>query len=196
MKRFTREWLITIGLFAVIVAIFGRYLVFNETRMGAVLDDPLLALLPSRDLAWPIFIGIYGLLLGALWTLRYDTARVRVGVQAYTLLTVFRMTAMYLTPLEIPAGLIVLRDPFVENVTGGAVFTKDLFFSGHTSLLFLAALTVPKWKVIFYTGAAIVASMLLVQHAHYTVDVFAAPFFSYVALRTVETVHLKYLSRP
>ncbi len=66
-----------------------------------------------------------------------------------------------------------------------AVLTRDLFFSGHTSTLFLISLAVPgrRARPFFLACTAAVATCVLVQHVHYTVDVLAAPFFAYGAWR-------------
>ncbi|HEX4923201.1 MAG TPA: phosphatase PAP2-related protein [Bdellovibrionales bacterium] len=176
-------WRTAAFLFAVL-AVFGNYLEWNERRTGAVLQDPVLAVLPSMDLAWPIFFLIYGMLLLAVFIHRLDLQAVTDLLRAYAFLNLLRMTMMFLTPLEAPEGLVILRDPFVELLIGGRVFVKDLFFSGHTSFLFLISLSMPTraWRTAFFTGTFLVGSMLLIQHAHYTVDVVAAPFFSAAAL--------------
>ena len=51
---------------------------------------------------------------------------------------------MWATPLDPPPGMIVLEDPLVQ-LFGGASrpLTRDLFFSGHTSTMFLLFLAVP-----------------------------------------------------
>lgn len=56
-----------------------------------------------------------------------------------------------------------------------------MFFSGHTSTLVLLSLALEKnrEKVLTMTGAVIVGILLLVQHVHYTLDVIAAPFFTW-----------------
>ncbi len=100
-------------------------------------------------------------------------------------MVLFRIAAMWATPLEAPPGTIPLLDPLVRLFGPGKLLTKDLFFSGHTSTLFLLALTVPGrgWKALFLVCTAAVGISVLVQHVHYTVDVLAAPFFAYASAR-------------
>ncbi len=62
-----------------------------------------------------------------------------IGVQAYALLIVLRMVAMYVTALEPPSDMIALNDPLIETVLKGKLLTRDLFFSGHTSTVFEAS---------------------------------------------------------
>ena len=88
---------------------------------------------------------------------------------------------MYLMPLEAPEKLIVLKDPFVEMFGSGESLTKDLFFSGHTATLFMLFLVVEskRLKYYFWQVQSLLEWQLVLQHVHYVIDVFAAPFFTY-----------------
>jgi membrane-associated phospholipid phosphatase len=103
---------------------------------------------------------------------------------------------MFLLPLEPPALLIPLRDPFVQYLGTGTLLTKDLFFSGHTSTLFLLFLTArgARLKAIFVVCTVGVAISVLLQHVHYSVDVFVAPFFAYAAYRVALAIDRKSLA--
>ncbi len=165
---------------AVLLAV-PRFLAWNEARKGAILADPILARLPTVDASWPIFVIFYGGLALALMDLVPRPWRLLAGLRAYALLMTFRMIGMWVTPLEPDPTNIPLRDPFVELIaSGGQVFTKDLFFSGHTSTAALFALVAlhPLRKRILYVGTALVGLLVLLQAVHYSVDVFAAPFFA------------------
>jgi hypothetical protein len=79
-----------------------------------------------------------------------------------------------------------LNDPFVDFVGYGKnIITKDLFFSGHTSTLFLLFLIARKraLKIFFLAITLAVAMFLLKQHVHYTIDVLAAPVFAWISYR-------------
>jgi hypothetical protein len=85
-------------------------------------------------------------------------------------------------PLNPPEGLIPLIDPISNLAYGRAEYiTKDLFFSGHTSSQFLIflCLTNKGDKMIALFSAILVGSMVLIQHVHYSIDVLAAPVFTY-----------------
>ncbi|HQR30692.1 MAG TPA: hypothetical protein PLL32_09790 [Anaeromyxobacteraceae bacterium] len=161
-----------------------------ETRPGVVLPDPVLALLPARDATWPIFTLIYVGILLAVFLLARSPVRLLLGVQAYVVMALLRILVMWATPLDPPAGMIVLEDPLVQ-VFGGAArpLTRDLFFSGHTSTMFLLFLAVPgrPAKAFFLACTAGVGSLVLLQHVHYAVDVLAAPPFAYAAWRLART---------
>jgi membrane-associated phospholipid phosphatase len=102
-------------------------------------------------------------------------------------MALLRIAAMYLMPLEPPPGIIELRDPFVEFFGGGRTLTRDLFFSGHTSTMFLLFLVMPgrRLRIAYACFTVIVGLCVVLQHVHYTVDVFAAPFFAYGAYMIV-----------
>lgn len=161
-----------------------------ETRPGVVLPDPVLALLTPRDATWPIFTLIYVGILLAVFLLARSPVRLLLGVQAYVAMALLRILVMWATPLDPPAGMIVLEDPLVQ-IFGGAArpLTRDLFFSGHTSTMFLLFLAVPgrPAKAFFLACTAGVGSLVLLQHVHYAVDVLAAPPFAYAAWRLART---------
>jgi len=160
------------------------WLCYNETRPGRLLSDPLLALFAPIDLSNYIFlITNVALTVGfflAMW-LPFYMLRTMFCI---TMLAALRMMTMYLFPLEAPLNIIPLRDPFLELFFyGDAVIMKDLFYSGHTANLFLLFLIIPykKLRWIMLATTITVGCMLLIQHVHYTIDVIAAPIFTYIA---------------
>jgi len=176
---------LTLPALVAALALLARFLDGVEARPGVVLPDPVLALLPPRDLTWLTFGLIYlGLFFGVA---RLSTAprRLVVTLQAYVAMVLLRILAMWVTPLEAPPGMIPLHDPLVRLFGPGTLLTKDLFFSGHTSTLFLLALAVPgrRSRAFFLFCTAAVAVCVLWQHVHYTVDVLVAPLFAWASFR-------------
>ncbi len=158
-----------------------------EERHGATLRDPVLVLFPAVNLTWATFLIIYaGLIVGLAVLLRHPR-RLLLVFQAYSVMALLRIAAMYLLPLDPPPGIIELRDPFVEFFGGGRTLTRDLFFSGHTSTMFLLFLVMPgrRLRIAYACCTVIVGLCVVLQHVHYTVDVFAAPFFAYGAYMTI-----------
>lgn len=185
-RGFRTRLLLTPPALVATLAALAALVKWVERRPGAVLRDPVLALLPARDVTWPVFALIYVGILLAVALLVRRPVRLLLGVQAYVVMALLRIVVMWATPLDPPPGMIVLADPLVEGFGGAALpLTRDLFFSGHTSTMFLLALAVPGRgaKSLFLVCTLGVASLVLVQHVHYAVDVLAAPPFAYAAWR-------------
>ncbi len=179
---FLKQLLPTLAVLVLALAAFARFITWVEQRPGAVLADPLLALLPPTDVTWLTFAFIYCALVAAIIHLIRHPDRLLVALQSYILLVFARTVAMYLLPLDPPAGMIPLVDPLVELFgSGGVTLSRDLFFSGHTSTLFLLALTAvsTRLRILFLVCTACVGVCVLVQHVHYSIDVLAAPFFAW-----------------
>jgi membrane-associated phospholipid phosphatase len=104
-------------------------------------------------------------------------------VWSWVILSVFRMLTISLVPLDPPAGLIGLVDPLSNAFYGPKFITKDLFFSGHTSTVFLLYLCLPgrvdKRLALLITFG--VATLLLIQHVHYTLDVLGGFLFGWLS---------------
>jgi hypothetical protein len=68
--------------------------------------------------------------------------------------------------------------PFFNSIFYGG----DLFFSGHTGLPFLAALTfwhIPQWRMFYLALTAFFGTVVLLGHYHYSIDVLAALFITH-----------------
>jgi hypothetical protein len=184
-KRNRAELIISLFLLAVVLTSLANFLNYVEARRGVLLPDPLLNLFKPIDLTWLIFALIYISLVVAIATLSKNPKRLMFAMQLYTLMVTVRIAAMYLLPLEPPATMIILNDPLVEFFGTGQTLTKDLFFSGHTATLFILFLVSEKKiiKTVFLISTIAVAIAVLLQHVHYSIDVFAAVFFTYACYR-------------
>jgi membrane-associated phospholipid phosphatase len=185
------ELIITILLLAVILFIFPNFLAFVEERQGVILADPILKLFNPIDLTWLTFGLIYISLIVAIISFATKPEILLLALQSYSLLVIFRIVVMYSAPLDAPEKLILLNDPFVQFFGSGDVLTKDLFFSGHTATLFLLFLVSDKkqLKIIFLLCTVIVGIAVLLQHVHYTIDVFTAPFFAYSSYKIADNIN-------
>lgn len=173
--------IVTLVLLSVILFSLTNFLNYVEGRQGVVLSDPILKLFNPINLTWLTFSLIYLSLIIAIITLLNNPNRLLFAIQLYTLMVIIRIIAMFLLPLEPPVTMIILIDPFVEFLGTGQTLTKDLFFSGHTATLFILYLVTEKKKLkyVFLFCTIAVALSVILQHVHYTIDVFAAPFFTY-----------------
>jgi len=190
-RRFRLEALLSAVALVSLLAAMARFLAWVERRPGVVLEDPVLSAIPPRDVTWITFGLIYAGLITAVVVLLPHPRRLVLGMQAYVTLMLMRVGAMAVTPLEPPPGMIALRDPLVQIIGTGQVLTRDLFFSGHTSTMFLLALLAPgrATRAFFLGCTALVGICVLWQHVHYTVDVLVAPLFAFVSVALVSRVH-------
>ena len=194
-KRNRTEFIITVILLAVLMLSFSQFLQFIEKREGVSLPDPILKAFNPLDLTWLTFTLIYLSMILFLFSVRKEPNKLMTALQAYGLMVIFRTIAMYLVPLEPPDTLLLLNDPFVQLFGKGEILTKDLFFSGHTGTLFLLFLLAENktYKIIFLISTITVGLAVLLQHVHYSIDVFIAPFVAYGAFRVVTNMHRKKL---
>jgi len=92
--------------------------------------------------------------------------------------------------------------PFPDRVAldWGEIVTKfiggnDLFFSGHTGAPFLLALIfwrIPVLRHIFLAWSVFFATIVLLGHLHYSIDVLAAYFITYAIFHIAELFFKKY----
>lgn len=166
-------------LFAVVSFFHISFLQWAENRNGYVLNDWLHRVLTPADFSLPIFILMWGAVLGSLLFVIPQPFVLFTGVLSFTLMFVFRSTCIFLVPLEAPADLIPLMDPiagfFLER--NDVVLKKDLFFSGHTASLCLLFLLLRHTPLrLFLMACACVVPLLIVwQRVHYAIDVLCAP---------------------
>lgn len=192
-KKFRLSFFITLIVFIAILILLTTFLDYNETIKGFSFNDPFLTEFKPINLTWFIFILIYSSLITILIHLAKHPKALVIAFQSYALLALIRIIVMYSLPLNPPGDMIPLKDPLIELFGNGKVLTKDLFFSGHTSIMFLFFLVAQskKLKIIFLSGTLLVGAALLFQHVHYSVDVISAPVFSYSAYRIIILINGK-----
>lgn len=96
------------------------------------------------------------------------------GAKALAAIVLTRAITINLTHLGIPADQV----PILSNATYGG----DLFFSGHVANLYMLSLIFwnIKWLRYFFMAVSVLFGFSAVLgHYHYTIDVVAAPFFTY-----------------
>jgi hypothetical protein len=189
-REYRDQFLVTLAALVVTIILMRSFMGFIGARMGAVLRDPVIELFRPASVPWVMFSLIYaGFLLG-LVSLSVRPFSVLLALRALVVLIVLRALCQYFLPLDPPADAIPLADPFI-NVPGFRhVIVRDLFFSWHTALLALLAFATA-WrdlKVILGVLAFIVSGLMLLQHAHYMIDLIAAPCFAYVAYGLAKAV--------
>jgi hypothetical protein len=161
-----------------------------QTRDGIVVNDQILNMLTPYDFSLPIFLVTYGGILVTIFRVILTPQKFIVLLYGYSLLTLCRTVSIYFLPLEPPAQMVFLNDPIASFILFQKhVVTKDLFFSGHTSSFFYCvfALDDKAHRQIGFAMAMVLGLMLMIQHVHYSIDIFAAPFFAYFCYKSATT---------
>jgi hypothetical protein len=173
-----------LGIFimAMITFYLQDFFSFVQSRKGIPVNDIVLNALPAHDVSGLIFLVLYPASMFLFWRIKDNSTMCITFLWGYVILCIVRMCTITMVPLDAPNNLIHLSDPFSIIFYGTNQITKDLFFSGHTASLFLIGLCLEnkREKTIVFVSTVILAVLLLIQHVHYTADVIAAPFFSYI----------------
>lgn len=195
-RKFWPGMCIFIGILAALPFFFDAI----EARNGRFFTDPLLEMIPPHNVSIAVFFLIWSSCILLVLRIWQDPIILLVTLWAYNGVTLLRMACIGLFSLNPPAGLIPLADPITNLFYGAHYITHDLFFSGHTTTVFLIFLCLKKKPDRIYTLSAsvLLGILLLVQHVHYTIDVLAAPVFTYAVFRlTVKFIKPeKYLQNP
>jgi len=170
----------------IVVSILSSFPVFFqhiERRHGILLNDPVLGLLTPHNVSLPLFIVIWAISGYSVYRAAQTPQMFLNFLWSFILLSLFRTLTISLVPLDPPAGLIPLVDPLSNFFYGDKFVTKDLFFSGHTSTVFLLYLTIPgrSDKKLALLATFIVAFLLLVQHVHYSLDILGGFVFAWLS---------------
>ena len=176
----------TIGGLVIIIAILSSLPTFFqhiERRHGMQLNDLVLGQLAPHNVSLPLFIVIWAISGYYIYRAAQMPQLFLNFLWAYILLLIFRTITITLIPLDPPSGLIPLVDPLSNFFYGDKFVTKDLFFSGHTSTVFLLCLNFHRrWdRQLALIATVMVALFLLIQHVHYTLDVVSGPLFAWIA---------------
>ena len=184
-QAFRRKMTTGFVILAIVLAVLPFFFQAIEKRNGPVLNDWLLNRIPSYNVSVLIFILIWGVTLLSIVRVTQSPSICMMMIWTYVLVTVSRMIVIWLFPLSPPANLIPLIDPLSNSFYGKHFITKDLFYSGHTSSLFLLFLCLQKRrdKIFALQCTIAVAFLLLIQHVHYTIDIVFAPVFTFACYK-------------
>jgi PAP2 superfamily C-terminal len=181
------RWRFWIGIMIFTGILVALPFFFNaiEERNGISFNDLILVRIPARNVSVAVFFLIWSSCLVLIIRIYRDPMMLLTMLWAYNGVTLVRMACITLISLNPPAGLIPLADPITNQFYGERYITHDLFFSGHTTTVFLIFLCLKKKTDRIYTliASIVLGILLLVQHVHYTIDVVAAPVFTYALYR-------------
>ncbi len=193
-KNFRYKLFAGVFLITIILICFPFFFQYIEKRNGILLSDLILNCLPAYNVSVAIFIMIWSAAFLMLIAAINNPQVLLTFLIAYIFLCICRYITIFLFPLQPPPGLINLVDPLSNSFYGVSFITKDLFFSGHVSTLFLMFLCQrKKWFKLFTLFATfIVLILVLVQHIHYSIDViFAFPFSAFCFYLSIKLVQHK-----
>jgi hypothetical protein len=190
-------WIISVCLFG--MTLFTKYfLQMNERRESKLvqLNDPLLQYIPTHNMSTTIacleiFTGL----------VTFQHIYTRFGWFAYEMfwfkfmiISYIKVITLWLVPLAPPTTVKPLKDTFIDTFMGTTKkpLTKDLFFSGHTSFMVASLMSGNSEYVLFYWLAVLLMSvLLLINHVHYSIDIFIAPFVVFTVYTLSETFLLE-----
>ncbi|HRG68709.1 MAG TPA: phosphatase PAP2-related protein [Saprospiraceae bacterium] len=185
MKR--KKQIITIFLLIVLSIIYTTIhphaIQYFESRQGTQLNDYILDVIPSYNVALFVFLIQYiSIAVFLFFNIRnYDTM-VNV-IAAFLILQTIRLFTIYMLPLEPPEGYVPLKDAILGAIVySGNIYSKDLFFSGHTSAMYILYFfsRTRNQKVFHLCSLSLIIPFILVQHIHYTIDIIGAVIISYL----------------
>lgn len=180
-KAFKVQLSLTIIVLAVLLTLLSYFFTYIETRNGYKINDVLLQHLPSFNVSVFTFVIIYSAAILSIINVLPRPKTFLTAVWAYMLMLLLRLVTIYTWPLEAPDDIIPLQDPFVETFFYGHTrITKDLFFSGHVATVCILYLANPyrQLRYLYLSVVVLVAVLILIQHAHYSIDVLTAPLFA------------------
>ena len=189
-KKNKISFLLTL-LFLIIISfyfkIFLTYVESWEHYLG-VFNDPFFIIQPI-DFSLYIFILTYGSLFFFIINLLNPEKNIEViSFSKYSI--DLKDYNFILFRLDADPNMITLVDPILNtifyqfNENTGMYNQHDLFFSGHIANLFIISLLYDNKKIkhFFFIITFVVGVLLVIQRAHYSIDVIFAPLFSLLAL--------------
>jgi len=179
---FKQKLLLAIAIMLCLTPVFPVFYQYIEARQGYIYNDWLLNYIPSTDVSIPIFTITWGMAFFTLRRVLQNPSLLLNLLYGIIVLNISRFISISLVPLDPPKGLIDIWDPITDLFYGATYVTKDLFYSGHTATQFLFFLILHKKsdKRLALITTALMGLLVLVQHAHYTIDVIFAPAFTYL----------------
>ncbi len=185
MKRsHWKSFIVVSVLLSLMAAVFVRFLAFHEVRaerLNWMFDDPAYHILPVVDSSVLIFSITYGSLIAYLTIYRKVPHAYVLLMSTYAFILLFRIATLSLLPLVVHSDLIYLEDPFLNDWIYPSRIVADLFFSGHTALVFaIYLLSGKKWP--FLVLSIVIGTLLVMQRVHYSIDVLAAFPFAWCAV--------------
>lgn len=189
-KSFLRSIFVALMLFSFALMInyyAGMYATHEESSS---VTDIILSNTRPHDVDGLFIYGSYSLVLLIAFLVFRRLNTLPFVIETIALFTVIRSVFITLTHIApFPTG-ISINSSLLSKVSFGG----DLFFSGHTGLPFLLALIfwkVPRLRYLFLFFSFFLATVVLLGHLHYSIDVLSAFFISYGIFHIAEFLFKK-----
>ncbi len=173
-----------------------QYVPTFETREGFVPYDPFMDFLPARDVSTMVFFVLYAAVFGSFFWLMKHPRNFALYILSFGIMYWIRTLCITLVAFNEPANLIPLADPFIEMLGIYQAFVKrDLFFSGHFASVYLGYLAmrnVTKWSWLWLVGCVLIGFGVMIQHIHFSYDIFGAILFSWLSVKIAEWIIAKW----
>jgi hypothetical protein len=176
-KHFTLNLIVNFIIYMSVV----QWLKYNSQRSGTMLNDPIYTLLTPYNFSPFIFFFTYtSTIFTFLYLVQYPHLLMR-AFAAFAAIFVLRAVCIFLIPLAPSPGMLPLIDPCTNFMANEQAINNDLFFSGHVSdiAFYFFIVGTPWLKRYMLVSTLCVATMLVWQRVHYSLDVAAAPVFAY-----------------
>jgi len=170
------------ALFLIIASILdyisGKYVRNVEV---ATVPDLILDHIPVINLSF-VFVWLYLLVFSIiiLYPLVFKPKKIHYFLGLISSLILIRGIFIIFTHLKTPIEAMPAEFPWIFHFLR---FENDLFFPGHTAILFLGFLMFREEnKLLAYlmlAASVILGITALLMHQHYSIDVFAAYFITY-----------------
>ncbi|MBI2409544.1 hypothetical protein HYV30_00695 [Candidatus Kaiserbacteria bacterium] len=157
----------------------AEYSVRPTTRY---VGDLFLDNLPIVDLNFLIIETALIAFVSSIAYMLYHPRSILFSLKALALFVAIRAIFISLTHLGVYPGQLYPGDGFFDSIYVFLNLQSGFFFSGHTGLPFLAAMIFWDHRLArsaFLVLTAVFAVSMLLVRAHYSIDVFAAPFMAY-----------------
>ena len=193
-KNFGLVFALNLAVCFTIYMVLTEILIAHHAADGIIVYDPFFPLIKPMDFSPLIFLCTYIGIFSIIFYLTTVPVVFMHALRGFVVLFALRLTFIYLLPFHPAPDVIVLRDPFTDNIIGfkGEVL-NDLFFSGHVADLafFVFCCKYKPLRILLIVLTVLTSIMLVLQKAHYTADVLGAPFFSFACYTVFVKRHEK-----
>ena len=159
---------------------------FATRKAGNFVEDIVLSNIPAYDTRFLFVYGTFTLILLSALVLLAHPNRLPFALKAIGLFFIVRSVFISVTHL----GPFPLEEaPLPAPILNSMFFGGDQFFSAHTGLPFLGAPVfwhIRSLRYLFLGASLFFATIVLLGHYHYSIDVLAAFFITYGVYQIVE----------